>query len=316
MNPLTKQGLIFNIQRFSIHDGPGIRTTVFFKGCPLRCFWCHNPEGRRPQPEIQFFPERCIGCGECLLKCLHHAHKLDDNFHIFIRENCQACGACAETCYSTALELTGRYVTVDQVMAEILRDRMFYETSKGGVTLSGGEPVLQSDFALALLQRCQSEDLHTAIETSGNYPWHELEKLLPEIDLIMMDLKLIDPIKHKAACGDSNERILANARRLALTDKPIIFRIPVVPTVNDSIEEIGAIVKFIQSLVELRMQHSNGKEKGAEMRLELLPFHRLASDKYRSLGLEYRARNLEPPSKARMRELAAIADIHGVEVVG
>lgn len=312
----NKQGLIFNIQRFSIHDGPGIRTTFFFKGCSLRCFWCHNPEGRHARPEIQFFPERCIACGECLTRCAHHAHELDKNFHIFIRENCQGCGACAETCYSNALELTGHYVSVEEAMEEILRDRLFYETSNGGVTLSGGEPVLQSDFAQKLLQRCKTEGLHTAIETCGNYPWLELEKLLPVIDLIMMDLKLMDSVKHRSACGDSNERILANARRLALTDKPIIFRIPVVPTVNDSLEEIGAIVKFIQHLVELRIQHGNGKEKGADIRLELLPFHRLAADKYRSLGLEYRAQNIEPPSKERMRELAAIAEFHGVEVVG
>ncbi len=309
-------GLIFNIQRFSIHDGPGIRTTVFFKGCSLQCFWCHNPEGRRSHPEIQFFPERCIRCGECLVHCPHHAHTINNELHFYLREQCKNCGTCTETCYSNALELTGKYMTANEVMEEILRDRMFYETSNGGVTLSGGEPILHSQFAREILMRCKAEDLHTAIETCGNYQWQELEKLLPAIDLIMMDLKHLDPHKHKIMCGDSNERILANARRLALTDKPIIFRIPVVPTVNDSLEEIGAIVKFVQNLVELRIQHSNGKEKCAEIQLELLPFHRLASDKYRSLGIEYRARNLEPPSKERIRELAAIAEFHGVEVIG
>lgn len=193
---------------------------------------------------------------------------------------------------------------------------MFYETSNGGITLSGGEPLLQADFALVLLKHCKAEELHTAIETCSNYPWQELEAVLPFVDLVMMDLKLIDPMKHQSACGDSNERILANAQRLALTEKPIIFRIPVVPTVNDSLEDIDAIIKFVQHLVELRIQHGNGKEKGADIQLELLPFHRLASDKYRSLGMEYRAKNLEPPSKERMRKLAAIAEIHGVEVIG
>jgi pyruvate formate lyase activating enzyme len=206
-------------------------------------------------------------------------------------------------------------MTVDDVIEEILRDRMFYETSNGGVTLSGGEPVLQTDFARALLTCCKTEDLHTTIETCGNYHWHKLERLLPEIDLVMMDLKHLNPHKHKAVCGDSNERILANARRLALTDKPIIFRIPVVPTVNDSVAEMGAIFKFVQNLVELRIQYSNGKKKYAEIQLELLPFHRLAADKYRSLGLEYRAKELEPPSKAKMHDLAKIAEIHGVEVL-
>ena len=308
-------GLIFNIQRFSIHDGPGIRTTVFFKGCSLRCFWCHNPEGRHARPEIQFFPERCIGCGDCFSKCPNHAHKLEENYHLFIRENCKGCGTCVETCYSNALELTGRYMTVDHVMKEILSDRMFYETSNGGVTLSGGEPVLQAEFAQALLKRCKAEYLHTAVETCGNYHWLELAKLLPEIDLVMMDLKHLNPQKHKAMCGDSNERILSNARRLALTDKPIIFRIPVVPTVNDSITEIGAIFKFVQNSVELRTQHLNGQGKCAEIQLEMLPFHRLAADKYRSLGLEYRAKDLEPPSKAKMHDLAKIAEIYGVEIL-
>jgi len=206
-------------------------------------------------------------------------------------------------------------MTTQQVMEVILKDRMFYETSNGGVTLSGGEPVLQSDFSLALLQRCKTENLHTAIETCGNYPWHDLEKLLPAIDLIMMDLKLIDPINHKAACGDSNERILENARRLALSDKRIVFRVPVVPMVNDSSEAIGAIAKFVQSLIELRAKHVNGSRRGPEIQMELLPFHRLAANKYRSLGLEYRAENLEPPSKAKIRELAEIAELHGIPIL-
>ena len=316
MTSSSKLGLIFNIQRFSIHDGPGIRTTIFFKGCSLQCFWCHNPEGRQSRPQIQYFPEKCIGCGECLARCPHQAHAIKDELHLYLRELCKNCGTCTETCYSNALELTGKYMTADAVMEEILRDRMFYETSKGGVTLSGGEPVLQSQFASEILKRCKEEELHTAIETCGNYQWQDLESLLPVTDLIMMDMKLIDPIKHKSACGDSNERILANAQRLALTNKPIIFRTPIVPNVNDTYEDVGAIVKFVRNLVELRARHNNGQGEHAEIQFELLPFHRLASDKYRSLGMEYRARNLEPPSKAKMHELAKIAEIHGIEVIG
>ena len=206
-------------------------------------------------------------------------------------------------------------MTTSEVMEEILRDRMFYETSNGGVTLSGGEPVLQPKFAKEILRQCKEEDLHTAIETCGNYQWHQLESLLPLTDLVMMDLKMIDPVKHKSACGDSNEKILANARRLALINKPILFRMPIIPTINDTFEDVGAIVKFVRNLVELRVKRDNGKCKWAEIQLELLPFHRLAADKYRSLGMEYLARNLEPPSKERMNDLVKIAAIEGVEVM-
>ena len=312
---MNTSGLIFNIQRFSIHDGPGIRTTVFFKGCSLQCFWCHNPEGRHARPELQFFPERCISCRECLSNCPNNCHRVKDNYHLFIREHCQACGVCAESCYANALELTGRTMTVDQVMDEILRDRLFYETSKGGVTLSGGEPVLQSGFAFELLKACKDADLHTAIETCGNYDWNKLEKLLPFIDLIMMDIKHIDPVAHRTVCGDTNDRILANARRLVLTDKPIIFRTPIVPTVNDTSEEISSIVKFIRNLVELRIKCSNGKNKISEIQLEFLPFHRLAGDKYRSLGMEYLAKDLNPPAKEKLWEFAKLAEVEGFAVL-
>jgi pyruvate formate lyase activating enzyme len=206
-------------------------------------------------------------------------------------------------------------MTVDQVMEEILRDRLFYETSKGGVTLSGGEPVLQAEFALDLLQRCKDADLHTAIETCGNYNWHNLEKLLPFTDLIMMDIKHVDPFTHSVVCGDTTRRIFANARRIALTDKPIIFRTPIVPTVNDTFEDISSIVKFIRALVELRIQRSNGKNKAPGIQLEFLPFHRLAGDKYRSLGMEYLAKDLDPPAKEKLHEFAKIAEIEGVEVL-
>jgi len=282
----------------------------------MKCFWCHNPEGRQPQPQIRYFPERCISCGECEAHCPNHAHRMENKSHLYFKELCTNCGACTETCYANALELTGKYMTVDEVMQAILRDQLFYETSNGGVTLSGGEPVLQPQFASAILTRCKEQALHTAIETGGNCQWQQLELLLPVTDLILMDVKLIDPMKHQAACGDSNDLILANARRLALTNKPVIFRIPVVPTVNDSLEEIGAICKFVQNLVELRIQHSDRQEKCAEIQLELLPFHCLAADKYRSLGLEYQAQNLKPPSKAKMHEFAKIAEIHGIEVIG
>ena len=309
---MSVTGVVFNIQRFSIHDGPGIRTTVFFKGCPLRCFWCHNPEGIRPEPELQLFLDRCISCGECFKACPEGAHELQGGVRVFHRDRCVACGRCVDTCYAAALEMTGRRMNVDAVVEEVLRDRAFYGTSGGGVTLSGGEPMLQRDFSLAILERCKAEGLHTAVETAADCRWDHLAGLLPVADLIMVDVKHIDPDIHRAVTGVPNERILANARRLARTGKPIIFRVPVVPTVNDTPDQIAAIAEFVRNLVDARPD--SGRRVADIISLELLPFHRLASDKYRSLDLDYRASHLEPPTKDCMAELVEAASARGVTV--
>lgn len=300
-------GTIFDIQRFSIHDGPGIRTTVFFKGCNLRCFWCHNPESLHPGPQLQFFAERCIACGACVTICQHGASFFDDGAPVYDARRCAVCGACAEVCYAEARVLVGRRVTADQVVEEILRDRAFYDSSGGGVTLSGGEPVLQRAFAGAILARCRAGGLHTALETAGHYPWEHIAALLPLLDLIMMDIKHLESDRHRAATGAPNERILANARRLAETDRPLIFRVPVIPTVNDTEQEIGAIADFVQGLADGR----HARRERAPITLELLAFHRLAGDKYRGLGLDCRASALEPLSAQRMAELTELAQRRG-----
>ena len=284
-------GFVFNIQRFSIHDGPGIRTTVFLSGCPLRCFWCHNPEGYKRQPQVQFFPELCILCGECLTICQQQAHKIDGELHTYDRTRCARCGECIAACCAEALQFTAQEFSVPQVMEEVLRDQAFYDTSDGGMTLSGGDPLLQRQFSRAVLEESQRAGVHTAIETSAHCRWDDLEELLPWVDLVMMDIKHLDEDKHIKATGVSNQLILSNAQKLADTDIPLIFRIPVIPTVNDIPDEIGEIAKFISSL------------RDQNISLELLPFHQLAGDKYRSLDLEYAARQLESPTKEQMRVL-------------
>lgn len=294
------EGFVTNIQRFSIHDGPGIRTTVFEKGCNLRCFWCHNPETWAREPEIQFFPDRCIGCGECFKVCPTGAHVMsDDGQRQFLRERCTACGKCADTCYAEALVLVGKRMTHMEVIEEILRDKAFYETSNGGVTISGGEPLLQRDFTYDILEGCQAEGVHTAIETAANFPWERIASVLPVVDMVMMDIKVMDSAQHMDCTGVPNERILANAVRLGQQPQPLIVRTPIIPGVNDNTGEISRIAEFVSKLPNL-------------MYYELLPFHPMAASKFDSLDIDYRARELKRPTKALMDELTDVALTFGV----
>ncbi len=293
------EGVITNIQRFSIHDGPGIRTTVFLKGCNLRCFWCHNPETLAPKPEIQFFPERCIACGACFRVCPVGAHVMVDDVHVFKRELCTGCGLCADNCFSEALVLVGEVKTHEEVLQEIMRDKAFYETSEGGVTLSGGEPLLQLEFSYDILEGCRREGIQTAIETAANFPWERVEAILPVVDIVMMDIKVMDSDKHRECTSVPNERILANAVRLGQQPQPLLIRTPIIPGINDNKEEIGKIAEFVSKLPNL-------------MYYELLPFHPMATSKYDSLDIDYRARDLKRPTTDLMDELTEHAKSYGI----
>ena len=293
------KGFVTNIQRFSIHDGPGIRTTVFMKGCNLRCFWCHNPETLAAEPELQLFLDRCIGCGECFQRCPQHAHVLEDEERRFLRELCEGCGICAETCYAEGLVLVGDEMTVDEVVDQVLRDKPFYETSDGGVTLSGGEPLLQPAFSYAILERCRAEEVHTAIETAANFSWERVAAILPVTDLVMMDIKLMDSARHRECTGVPNERILENAHKLGEQPIPLIVRTPIVPGVNDNPDDVAAIAQFAATLPNL-------------LYYELLPFHPMATSKYTSLDLDYGAKGLKTPPNEQIEALTRVAAGFGV----
>lgn len=297
------KGVVSDIQRFSVHDGPGIRTTVFLKGCNLRCFWCHNPETRRQKPELQLFLDRCIGCDKCFEVCTRHAHVVVNGQRTFHRQLCVACGECAETCYARALVLVGRELSTEEVVEAVLMDHVFYQESGGGVTISGGEPLLQRDFTYSILELCKTEGLHTAIETSADWPWHDIAHLLPVTDLVMMDIKVADGDLHRECTGVPNDRILANAQKLSRQVEPLIIRTPVIPGVSDDEEQIAHIADFIAGFPNL-------------LYYELLPFHRLASSKYRALGLEYRASAMKRPGRDRLARLAEVARQRGIMVKG
>ncbi len=272
---MTPTGLTFNVQRFSTEDGPGIRTTVFLKGCPLRCAWCHNPEGLEPNADLVWYDMRCIAARECLSACPKGALELTPAGMRIERAICDGCGACAAACPAGALEVIGRRWSVQELLVEVCKDQVFYETSGGGVTFGGGEPLLQADFLAALLPHCKEAGLHVALDTCGALPWERYERVLPWVDLVLYDLKVMDSARHRAATGVPNERILANARTLAERGVALWIRTPVIPGYTADLDNIRAIGEFIR-------RHLPTVE-----RWDLLAYTNLGRPKYHRLGRPY-----------------------------
>lgn len=294
------KGLIFNIQKFSIHDGDGIRTLVFMKGCPLRCLWCCNPESQLFTEDLLFVKTKCIGCGYCVKACPIQAIS-SEGFEID-RDKCDNCGACTKVCYANSKKMVGRWVTRAEVIAEIEKDRIVYKNSGGGVTIGGGEPVCQPEFVEALLRDCRQLSIHTAIETSGYGEWDKIKGIFDHLDQVFMDIKSMDSAKHKEITGVGNELILENAKKIAEKGLNIVFRIPLIPGCNDSKENIIETAEFVSSL-------------GENVQLEILPYHRLGEDKYTWMDKEYVLKGIAVQDKAVKREAEKLAEKHGCRVV-
>lgn len=294
-------GLVFDIKRFAIHDGPGIRTTVFLKGCPLVCACCHNPESQDPAPEIVVRAGRCVGCGECLDACPVGAASLAPSGPAKDSARCLRCGSCADACPTGARERAGRAMTAAEVVAEVVRDRLFYAESGGGATVSGGEPLLQPRFLAALLRGCREAGIHTALDTCGHAPWEDLARVLPWTDLVLFDLKHPDDRAHAAFTGVSNATILDNLRRLSAAGQAVIVRVPVVPGFNDDEPTARALASVVAGLSD-------------PPAVELLPYHRLGIDKYARLGRVAPLPDTPRPQRERVFTVASALRERGLTV--
>jgi pyruvate formate lyase activating enzyme len=293
-------GTIFNIQKFSVHDGPGIRTTVFMKGCPLRCRWCSNAESMNPKPEPGIIIERCTGCGDCVNTCPENAIAINDGKVSIDRSVCTACEQCVPSCPEDAITIYGKTITVDEVLKEVLKDRSFYSGSGGGVTVSGGEPLRQHEFVIELFRKCKEEGIGTCLDTCGYAPGEVLKDVLQYTDNVLFDLKHMNIDRHREFTGVENDRIKENAGIVSESEADLLFRIPLIDGVNSDEYNIRETAEFIKSL-------------GEGNRVELLPYHKLGIGKYKMLGRDYPGKNFKTPDEETIDRWKYIFVNHGIQ---
>jgi len=297
---IIRKGLVFDIKKFAIDDGPGIRTTIFLKGCPLRCSWCHNPEGQTSAPEIMYRQKKCIRCEECAVACPNQAVFFTEQKLAINRKICSLCEICAKNCPSGALELVGKETSVDEIMRELNKDSTFYDESKGGITISGGEPLLQIDFTAAILNECKKRSIHTAVDTCGYASLKAIEIIKDKADLFLYDLKIMNDTKHRKYTGKSNKQILRNFKILANNGSDLLVRLPIIPGINDDRKNIQETADFV---------FLNGAK-----RVCLLPYHRAGIEKYRSLGKRYDLNSIRPPSEQKLNAIKEQLEASGLIV--
>jgi pyruvate formate lyase activating enzyme len=288
-----ESGVLFDVKRFALHDGPGIRTTAFLKGCPLSCSWCHNPESQSSKPELMFWEERCVGCGACVSTCVVGAISIGDALAETDRGACTACGECIDACPFDARAIAGKTWTVGRLLEEVEKDLLFYDESGGGVTLSGGEPLVQASFVASLLAECRDRRIHTAVDTCGDADWEDLERVARATDLFLYDVKHVDEGRHRELTGVSNERILENLRRLDGEGCALWIRYPVVPDLNDADDDVTALGEFVAPLKAVEAIH-------------LLPLHRGGERKLERLGRPCRPRSAERDPRSAADAVAKI----------